>query len=207
MLSGAQSRGFSLIELMVAVSVLAILTALALPNFTTWIRNARVRTVAEALQASVRLAQAEAQRRTQTVVFFRTNSKECTVAATASTDGAHWQIRSVPNALTGAASEALQCGVLTDVDTGVKMVSDVRVGNAAPVALAALCFSGDGRQISVDDPATVGANCTAGTVRYTVSPTSAGNEDRPLRLDVSLAGAIRLCDPKKASTAPDGCRT
>jgi len=207
MLSGGSERGFSLVELMVAVSVLVILTALAVPNFSTWIRNARVRTVAETLQSGVRLAQAEAQRRAHTVVFFRTASKDCTVNATADATGLNWQIRSVPNALlTDDTADAIQCGVLTDVSAGVSLDSQVTVGNADPVPLAALCFAGDGRQTSMADPTAIGANCTAGTARYDVAPKTSNSESRALRLDVSLSGAIRLCDPEKASTAPDGCR-
>ncbi|MFG6432341.1 pilus assembly FimT family protein [Roseateles sp. LYH14W] len=207
MLSGGSERGFSLVELMVAVSVLVILTALALPNFTSWIRNSRVRTVTETLQAGVRLAQAEAQRRAHTVVFFRTTDKDCTVTSTADANGLNWQIRSVPNALlTADTAEAIQCGVLTDVSAGVSLTSQVAVGAADPTPLAALCFGGDGRQTSMEDPTAIGANCTAGTARFDLAPTATGAENRALRLDVSLAGAIRLCDPGKASTAPDGCR-
>lgn len=207
MLSSGSTRGFSLVELIVAVSVLAILTAMALPNFNTWIRNSRVRTVAEALQSGVRLAQAEAQRRTHTVVFFRTKSTDCDAMSVADAGGLYWQIRSVPNPLlTNDAAEAIQCGVLTDVSTGVTLTSQLIVGVAAPAPLAALCFGGDGRQTSMNDPASIGANCTAGTARYDVAPSTSGAENRPLRLDVGLSGAIRLCDPGKASTAPDGCR-
>lgn len=207
MLSGGSERGFSLVELLVAVSVLVILTALAVPNFTTWIRNARVRTVAETLQSGVRLAQAEAQRRAHTVVFFRTASKDCTANSTADADGLHWQIRSVPNPLlTADAAEAIQCGVLTDVSAGVSLTSQVTVGAADATPLAALCFGGDGRQTSMEDPTAIGANCTAGTARFDMAPTATGADNRALRLDVSLAGAVRLCDPGKATTAPDGCR-
>jgi len=189
--------GFSLIELMVAISVLAILTAVAMPNFMTWIRNSRVRTVADALQSGMRLAQGEAQRRAHTVVFFLTNSKTCDTTATAVAGGTYWQARSVPNALlTGDAAEAVQCGVLTDVSTGVNITS----------ATTALCFGGDGRQTTVTNPSSIGVDCTAASATYDVAPVTANAESRPLRLTVSLAGSIRMCDPGKASTAPDGCR-
>lgn len=189
--------GFSLIELMVAISVLAILTAVAMPNFMTWIRNSRVRTVADALQSGMRLAQGEAQRRSHTVVFFLTNSKTCDTAATAVAGGTYWQARTVPNALlTGDAAEAVQCGVLTDVSTGINLTS----------ATTALCFGGDGRQTTVTNPASIGLDCTAAAATYDVAPATANAENRPLRLTVSLAGSIRMCDPGKSATAPDGCR-
>jgi len=192
-----RGSGFSLIELMVAITVLAILTAVALPNFSTWIRNSRVRAVADALQSGMRLAQGEAQRRTHTVVFFLTNSKACDTAATAVAGGAYWQARTVPNALlTGDVAEALQCGVLTDVSAGTNLTS----------ATTALCFGGDGRQTAQTNPASIGVDCAAATATYDIASATSNAENRPLRVTVSLAGSIRLCDPGKSSTAPDGCR-
>lgn len=200
----ARHRGFSLIELLVAVSVLAILMAMAIPNFTTWIRNARVRTVAESLQSSLRLAQTEAQRRSQSVVLFRTTSKECDPAATADANGMQWQLRSVPNPLMTDAADnpvAIQCGVLTDVSTGVELTAPR--GLTAPVAI---CFAADGRQTTLTNPASIGQDCTAGAAAYLIKLTADNTENRPLRLDVSLSGSVRMCDPGKPSTAPDSCR-
>ncbi|MBV8034331.1 Tfp pilus assembly protein FimT/FimU [Roseateles sp.] len=192
-----RGSGFSLIELMVAVSVLAILTAVAMPSFVTWIRNARVRTVADALQSGLRVAQGEAQRRAHTVVFFLTNSKTCDLAATVAATGGYWQVRTVPNAvLTNDVAEAVQCGVLTDVSTGINLTS----------AATALCFGGDGRQTTMTNPTGIGANCAAAAATYDIAPQASSTENRPLRVTVSLAGSVRMCDPGKASTAPDGCR-
>jgi type IV fimbrial biogenesis protein FimT len=198
-LTFARERGFSLIELLVAVSVIAILMAVAMPNFTTWIRNAQVRTVADALQASIRLAQTEAQRRNQSVVLFRTTDADCSPTATANSAGMRWQIRSVPNPLmTDDIPQAIQCGSLTEVGSQVALAP-----NESP---AALCFSGDGRQTTLTNPTAIGVNCTAGAARYSVAPTTQHAENRRLQLDVSLSGAVRMCDPDKARTAPDGCR-
>ncbi|MCE4552833.1 pilus assembly FimT family protein [Roseateles cellulosilyticus] len=196
----ARSRGFSLIELMVAVAALAILTAMAVPSFTTWIRNARVRTVADALQSGIRVAQTEAQRRSQSVVLFLTANKECSSTATADVNGMQWQIRSIPNPLmTDESPIDIQCGVLTDVSSGVKITP-------APL-IAALCFSGDGRQTTLTNPAAIGVNCTASATQFLIAPENPNNDSRPLQLEVSLSGSVRLCDPKKATTAPDGCRS
>lgn len=194
-----RAAGFSLIELMVAVTVLAILTAVAMPNFTSWIRNARARTVADALQSGLRLAQAEAQRRTHTVVFFTTNDKACTTTTVANAGGAYWQIRTVPNALlTGDVAEAVQCGVLTDVSADVSLTSSTNT--------TALCFGGDGRQTTLANPTNIGANCNAAAAVYNITPSGGSADKRPLRVTVSLAGSVRMCDPEKSSTAPDGCR-
>lgn len=197
MLSRERASGFGLIELMVAVSILAILGAVALPNLVGWIRNARMRTVADVLLSGVRLAQSEAQRRMHTVVFFRTDDKNCTTASTASKSGPYWQIRVVPDPLqTDDVAEAVQCGVLTDVSSGVLLSSKS----------TALCFGGDGRQATLADPAGVGVGCAAAPARYDVTLGTKQPDDRSLRLLVTLAGSIRLCDPDKSASAPDGCR-
>lgn len=56
-------RGFSLIELMVAVAILAILLALAVPSFQDMIQRNRVRTAAADLTTGLNLARAEAIKR------------------------------------------------------------------------------------------------------------------------------------------------
>jgi type IV pilus assembly protein PilE len=52
------SRGFTLIELMIAMAVLAILTAVALPSYTAYVQRSRVPVALDALSAySTRLEQ------------------------------------------------------------------------------------------------------------------------------------------------------
>lgn len=58
-----RAQGFSLIELMVAVAILAILLALAVPSFQDMIQQNRVRTAAADLNDSLNLARSEAIKR------------------------------------------------------------------------------------------------------------------------------------------------
>jgi type IV fimbrial biogenesis protein FimT len=55
--------GFTLIELMVAITILAILLFIALPNFAVWMQNTQIRTAGEAVLNGMQLARAEAIRR------------------------------------------------------------------------------------------------------------------------------------------------
>jgi len=59
--------GFTLIELMVAIAVLAILLFVALPNFAVWMQNTQIRTAGEAVLNGMQLARAEAIRRNTAV--------------------------------------------------------------------------------------------------------------------------------------------
>lgn len=56
-------NGFSLIELMVVVAIVAILAGLAAPSFTELLRNNRLAAASSALQVSLSLARSEAVKR------------------------------------------------------------------------------------------------------------------------------------------------
>jgi type IV fimbrial biogenesis protein FimT len=192
----ARVRGFSLIEILITMSLLGILLGLAAPSFGEWIRNSQVRTVADSLQNGVRLAQAEAVRRNRQVVFFLTSSTACTNTTAPAAGGSFWSIRTVP-LIVGEVSDVVQCGVVSDV--------------AADVALAgptAICFNTMGRQTANADPGLGGATCTldaAGRSTFDVTKTAS----RPLRVVVGIGGQLRMCDPARtfSATAPDGCPT
>lgn len=55
--------GFTLIELMITITVLGVLIAIAAPSFTTMIKAQRVRTLASDLHADLTLARSEAIKR------------------------------------------------------------------------------------------------------------------------------------------------
>ena len=74
------SQGFTLIELMIAMVILAILSALAAPSFSTMIGNYRVRTGAEGIISGLQLARAEAVRRNTNVSFTLNTGTGWTVA-------------------------------------------------------------------------------------------------------------------------------
>jgi len=69
MLIARSSRGFSLIELMVAITLLAFLLLLGLPTFTTMISNLRVRSVSDSVLSGIQSARMEALKRNASIVF------------------------------------------------------------------------------------------------------------------------------------------
>lgn len=62
-------KGVTLIELMIAIVIMAILLAIALPSFKTWMLNTQIRTATESIQNGLQLARAEAVRRNERVKF------------------------------------------------------------------------------------------------------------------------------------------
>ena len=71
-------RGFSLVELMIVISITAVLATLAIPSYFQYMANNSGATLAAQLQASMRLAKSEAQTRGMQV-------KICALAATSAT--------------------------------------------------------------------------------------------------------------------------
>lgn len=61
------SRGFTLIELIVAISVLAILVSLATPMYQSFVTNNRTRSAAYSLVSALSLARSEAVKRNTAV--------------------------------------------------------------------------------------------------------------------------------------------
>jgi type IV fimbrial biogenesis protein FimT len=196
------ARGFTLVELVVTFAVLAILTLLAVPSFTDWIRNTQVRSAADAMQNGLRLAQAEAVRRSRLVVFSLTDGQPgLNVAAAA--NGPNWSIQAAPVAgIDDARLQFIQGGAFGDALAGVSITGP-----------ASICFNAEGRLVT-GSAGVAGVACSApaagGSIDYDVSRAAAQlrqGSDRPLKVRVALGGQVRMCDPAKALSAanPDGC--
>jgi len=177
----------------VTVVLLAVLMALAFPAMSEWVRNSRIRTVADALQNGLRLAQTEALRRSRQTVFSLTADTNPADGLTAVANGANWSVNFVP-LLTGEEDDAtfIQGGGLTG------LAPDVRITGPAT-----LCFNSLGRVVDNATPGT-GVACTASAAAYNIT---IPNADRPMRVLVALGGQVRLCDPAKtlSDSHPDGC--
>ncbi len=80
--AGEVEGGFTLVELVVTVAVLAIMMAMAVPSFTSLINSNRLTSQANELVASLQLARSEAVRRNRSVTLCRTtNGTTCAGAA------------------------------------------------------------------------------------------------------------------------------
>ncbi len=89
-------RGYSLIELVVALVIMGILLSLALPNYSNYMRDAKLRSAAEVFLSGIQLARSEAVRRNTQVELVLTGDAptvENVASLTASATGTNWVIR------------------------------------------------------------------------------------------------------------------
>lgn len=190
------ARGFTLIELVVVIALLALLMMAAVPAVGSWIANARVRSTAEALQNSLRVAQQEALRRNRRTVFALTKAAPDWNAAPEA-NAANWYVRAQP--LGGSAETASHA---------LSLVTGHQTGSQSGVSLkgpALLCFNAMGQQVSAA-AADTGLNTACNTDNPVVYTVSHAKADRSLKVLVYLGGRVRMCDAaKNEATAPDGC--
>lgn len=170
-----RSAGFTLIELMVTIAVLAILLFVALPNFAVWMQNTQIRTAGEAILNGMQLARAEAVRR-NTNVELEMNA------------ASGWTVR-VPNppppvvVQSRVAGEGSATALVTIAPAGAKTVTFNSFGSVATNADGTATIT----EIKIDSPAIPAA------------------DSRELCVLVRAGGNVRMCDPQVPATDTRTC--
>jgi type IV fimbrial biogenesis protein FimT len=182
-----RQQGINLIELVVALAIVAVVMGVGVPSFSSWVLNSQIRTMAESVQNGLQVARAEAVRRNAPVRFQMTDSANA--SCTVSEQGTNWVI-SLDDA-TG------KCGNAPSDTTEPRIVQARPASEgAANVVVAAdsglVRFDGLGRVISsipsgvlnIDVSHARGGDCAA-----------IGGPMRCLRVTVTVGGQVRMCDP------------
>jgi type IV fimbrial biogenesis protein FimT len=179
-------QGFTLIEIMVAIVIGALLLMLGLPSFTTFQRNSEIRSTAESILNGLRSARIEATRRNAPVAFTFVGG------------GPSWAIKlfdPVTATLVDPTppESPLQQYVKQEAGSNSKVV-------ITPANAVAVVFNGLGRIITPSPLAT--PNIQQAEVASVVA-----GQARTLRIyfdDVAGGHGIRMCDPDPAlATAKD----
>jgi len=184
-----KQRGFTILELMIAITVAAFILMSTAPSISGWMRNTRIRTAAESMSNGLQQARSEAVRRNQSVSFYLVSdsdavsmSNSCALSSTSS----GWVV--APNSPEG------KCA--TDRDTFIAMRPPGNtVGGISVLANAStVTFNGYG-QISNLLP----INCIK--LSNSVDTTA-----RKLNIAVNPGGQVRMCDPKVDDSDPRACQ-
>lgn len=180
-------RGLTMIEMVIGIAILSILVAMAVPNFTRWIENMKIRTTAEAVLSGLQLARAEALKGNSSVNFELTST-----FGACGLNGApqHW-IVSRGSVCSDAAANVVQ--TFNGNPTGEKTTIDTSVNN--------FVFNGLGRLTSPAASTNIDVSGSAGAGGCV----SRGGQARCLRIMVNSGGSVRMCDPALPSTDPQAC--
>lgn len=190
-----RSPGFTLIEVLVTLAVIALLFMVGLPSMNTWLQNQQIRTSAEGLQAGLQLARAEALRRNLPVRFQLVDT--LTAACVLADSGTNWIVSL--NDPTG----------LCDVDPSdilAPLTIQKRGGaegtpNAVVTAFgsSSVTFNGLGRIAGFGAGLGVVIPISRIDVRHVSDPNGFNCQPagpmRCLRINISTGGQVRMCDP------------
>jgi type IV fimbrial biogenesis protein FimT len=176
-------RGVSLIEIMVAIAMVALLLLTGLPTFTSMLSNLRVRTVADSVLGGLQVARTEALKRNRNIAF----------QLDAETGGA-WTVGEVDASF--AIGTSLQTKSASEGGTISVTLS--------PAGTTQVVFNNLGRRIrptpaEADVVEAVVANPGFGTCE------DSGGTVRCLHITVAIGGEVRLCDPNRPSGDPQAC--
>lgn len=162
------ARGFSLVELMVVVAVLAVLLAMAIPGFRSWRINANIRSVAEGINDGLQFARGEAVRRNTPVEFVLNNA-----------DGG-WTVRLIDTTV-------LQQKPAGEVDANVTVTR-------TPNTTWTVTYAPFGIVTSPNNDATLPLTQVDLDVPVSVLP---ADQSREMRVLIGTGGDVRICDPNK----------
>ncbi|MET3393117.1 type IV fimbrial biogenesis protein FimT [Variovorax sp. 1140] len=202
-----RSAGFTLVEMIVVVAIMALLAALATPSMLGWVRNNKIRTVSDSLQNALRQAQTEATRRNRQVVFSLTDDTPTVKSPsyTAKASGRNWAISTVTPTDSDQTGAFVEAGILSDASSNV-VISGPNISGTGAVPTA-ICFGSIGRVVLNGTPGPTKADCKAAAVWFDIAMSDTKTGDRPLRVTVAVGGQVRMCDPARTLSAsqPDGC--
>lgn len=174
----ARSRGFTLVEMMIALAILAILLVMSLPRYIEWIADTQVRSGAESVAAGLREA-LNAAIRENTRVEFNINP---------ATKVGGWTAR-YPGGATitqGYFTEGTDRDVFTVLPGGTNTVTFTGIGVIPPTnADASAAFE----SIDVTNPS------STMTLRVLV----------PVNTATGRRSGIKICDTRFPVDDPKGC--
>jgi len=182
-LKKAAQRGFSLVELATAMTIIAILMMLGMPSFSEYINNARLGAVAQSFYAGLNQARSEAIRLNVPVEFAMTNDPigpgiENSLAPDAT--GKSWVIRS--HSVPGPVYDSPAIETKSALEGGGSTPKVTILATAPIVTFNGLGAASGVGPIAIENPSAGACVLAGGPVRC-------------WNIVVAPGGQVRLCDP------------
>jgi type IV fimbrial biogenesis protein FimT len=187
-------RGFNLVEVMVALAIVAMLIAFVAPSSAIWIQNTRLRSTAESVARGLQTARLEAMKR-NTVVYFQMTD----------VNSSAWRV-----CLYDAVNNVCFATVISQRDASednstTKLGADTTQSNPTTALAPGTNLPGG---TAFDYYGRLAATAPNNVMRIDVrNPTLAAADERRMVIFISQSGQTRMCDPKLAlATNPQGCQ-
>jgi len=193
--------GFTLVELVVTMTVLVLLAFAVVPSVGDWIVTTRVRNSASSLQAGLQKARTEALRRNKNVTFWMVAQADQRIVDNGcglSTGSGSWVVSiDDPTGLCGVTDETIPPTLIEahpagDGGTNVTVAAFDAGNNGA----SSITFNGFGQAVAIG---------TGGAAPISVIDLTAASGGRRLRVQISSGGGVRMCDRDVANTDPRSC--
>jgi type IV fimbrial biogenesis protein FimT len=172
--SNNKTKGFSLIELIIASAIMVVLAALALPSYNQMIQNNRIKSAADSIYNGMQVARAAAVSRNESVQFELRGTNSA------------WTTCVKPPA--GSCPNPDNATTVQSRSVGDGSSTDISVVSSAP---GPYIFNGLGQLAPA--PITFDIDNTA------ISP----SDSRNLRVIVSAGGSVKTCDPNLSPSGND----
>jgi len=186
MLSRVARRGFTLIEVLVGITLVALLMALGVPAMRTFNQNNKIRSAAADYYSGLQTARAEAIRSNLPVEFVLTAATGA--GAAPSITGRNWVVRAIP--------PLPAVPVLIDQKTGLDGEGGTTQAIAVNVSVAPAGF--DGRITFNSFGAPTANPYSIDVTNPALGACFPGGPARCKRINVSAGGQITACDPQVA---------
>ncbi|MDD2919236.1 GspH/FimT family pseudopilin [Rhodoferax sp.] len=183
-------NGFTMIELVVAMAVLGILMAIAMPSFVETMGNSRIRSVAESVTSGLQFARSEAVRRNEKIRFSLDSST------------GNWTVRRSADNTCVFDGDVLQTRATTSSSTAVVVTTFSDVPATAATTAQVYVYGPNGSQAQ---------DCMDAVEQFVAlridSSSLAADDSRDLRLVAPPVGRARLCDPHVTTGDTRECPT
>lgn len=199
-----RSRGFTLVEVMISITILALLIVAVSPSIREWIINLRIRNATSALEQGLQQARQEAIRRNQSVSFWLVTSA---AGDTTVLDNSCQLSNTSGSWVVSLKTPVGKCAVAQSTTVDPMTVASHAVGDGASgVSFVAKQSDGtsNGTTVTFNGLGTITNGDAIAKINVVASQNSSAY--RSLCVELSGVGAVRLCDPALSSTDPRACK-
>jgi type IV fimbrial biogenesis protein FimT len=189
----ARERGFSIVEILITLGIIALVIGLASPSVMLWIQNLQLRNAADSVLGGLQMARLEALKRNTTIAFeFQDQNSVAWHVCVFDVANAACKAGDIASAA-GSSSGNARVGVETTY-------SDYALALGPGVNVPSL--------VAFDPFGRVSPNSPVNIARIDVrNPTLSSSDERRLSIRVEAAGEVHMCDPKLSkATNPQGCQ-